>query len=507
MPTLDQLVDRVSAALWNLHPSTAVRLGRHEYDGVVPDVSAGTIGDGYERLGRLRGQVVALAGLTAGQELDRETLLAALDAELLFGETCGAWRRWPWVYLELLDVGPYLGRDYAPAGLRVERAAAVLAAAPEVLVAARSNLDPVLSRPAAGWACRRARALAGSLAAGPSLVGWAGSEEERWLRSAAGDAAGEVEAFAAWLEQERLPAADESFALGPETLAQMLAAGERLGRSLGEIAGMAVGGLAADREAAETAGEQPEPGEEPSPGGWAAAVRAAAEEAGRFARGAGFAAGPEELPPTVVAGPAPGGDRVALDAPGPYDDPKAGAVLYAGRPGGRAGEVDDLAVAAAFPGRLLLSRRVAVAPTEASRRFGSPVVREGWALYAGEAMWEAGYRGSSPGWRRAWLLRAQRAGCRLVCAIALHAGEMSLEQAEGHFMEQAHCGQSAARLEAERAAADPGGLCAGLGRLEILDLRRRWEARSPGTPHAAFHDALLSRGAAPVGLLERVVLP
>ncbi len=510
MPLFDQLADRVSAALWNLHPSWAVRLGKHEYDGVVPDLSAEALADGRERLGRLRGQVAALTDLTTGQELDRATLLAALDGEILAGETRRGWARQPSAYLEPLDVGPYLGRDYAPAGLRLERAAAVLEATPEVLSAARANLDPVLPAAAVNWARRRARALAGALAAGPVVGGEADPEEERWLRAAAAGAAAEVEAFAAWLEIERLPAADEKHAVGIGALAEMLRVGEALERPLSEIAALAARTLAADRAAAEEAAgeERPPSGEPPvSEERWAEAVQAAAGRARRFAARAGLAGIPDDVALLVLGSPSPGGEEVALDPPGPYDDPAGVAVLYADGPGREPGEADDLAVAAVYPGRLLQSRRAAAAPTEVARRLASRGFREGWALYAGEAMWEAGYRGGSPAWRRAWLSRAQRAGCRLVCAVALNAGEMSREQAEGYFMEQSRCSIETARLEVEWAAGDPGSLSAGLGRLEILDLRRRWEERSSGTPRGVFHDALLSRGSPPLGLLERVVLP
>jgi len=510
MPLLDQLADRVSAAFWNLHPSWAVRLGRHEYDGVVPDLSAEALADGYERLGRLRGQVAALTDLSAGQELDRAALLAALDGEILAGEIRRDWARRPAAYLEPLDVGPYLGRDYAPVGLRLERAVAVLETAPAVLAAARANLDPVLPAAAVDWARRRAGALAGALSAGPAAGGEADPEEERWLQAAGALAAAEVEAFAAWLEAERLPRADESHALGGEALAEMLRVEEALERPLPEIAALASRTLAADRAAAEEAagdgrGRSGEPtvlGE-----GWAAAVEAAAERARRYAIEVGLGGFLDEMPLLVRDGTSPAGEEVALDPPGPYDDPAAGAVLYAGRPGREPGEADDLAVAAAHPGRLLQSRRAAAGPTEVSRRFSSRGLREGWALYAGEAMWEAGYRGGSPAWRRTWLSRAQRAGCRLVCAVGLHTGEMSREQAEAFFMEQIRGSGEAARLEVEWVAADPGSMAAGLGRLELLDLRQRWEERFPERSRGDFHDGVLSRGAPPLGLLGRVVLP
>lgn len=510
MPPFDQLVDRVSAALWNLYPSRAVRLGMHEYDGVVPDLTAAALSDGYERLRRLRRQVAEATGLAAGQEMDRAVLLAALDGEILTDDLHRRWQRCPAAYLEPLDVGPYLGRDYAPAGLRLEQATAVLQAVPETLAAARANLDPVIPRPAVGWAERRTRALAGALAAGPTVAGPTEAAEERWMRQEAAAAATELEAFAGWLETERLPTADDGFALGAQVVQQMLQEGEALGRSLPEIADLAGKTLAADQEAWEDeAGKEPGPTGSPPAAGeeWTAALRAAAGDARRFVVDAALVTVPDDIPLRVMGDSAPSGARVALDPPGPYDPPAAGAVLHAEGRRREAGEVDDLALAAVCPGRLLQSRRAAVAPSEAARRFCSRGFRDGWALYAGQAMWEAGYRGGDPAWRRVWLARAQRAGCRVLCTIAMQAGEMTPEQAEGCFVEWAHCSRETARGEAERVAADPGSLAAGLGRLEILDVRRRWQDRHPGAPLGRFHDALLGRGAPPLGLLDRVVLP
>ena len=511
MALLDQLADRVSAALWNLHPLRAVRLGKHEYDGQVPDLSADALAAGYERLGRLREQLTALTGLSSDQELDRSVLLAALDAEVLAGEAADGWRWNPLWYLEVLAVDAYLGRDYAPAGLRLERAAAVLQSASEVLAAARANLRPVIPRPAAECGVGRTRALAARLAAGPSLAaGTPDPAEEQWLQAAAGAAAAELQAFADWLEAERLPAADEHPPLGGGAIEQLLRSGELLDRPLDEVVALGTMALASDRTTLVAAGEEAErDGAAGPPGGPAALVAGAVEEARRFAAEAGLVTLPGDIPLVVAGCLPPGSEEPGVDAPGPYDDPACGAVLYAGGPkdGGERAVPDDLAVEAAYPGRLLQALRAAAAPTEVARRFSSRGFTDGWALYAGEVMAEAGYRGAGPAWRRAWQRRALVADCHLVCVPALQRGEISLEHAEVLFMEQGGCERVAARREAERAFIDPGCLSAALGRLEILGLRRSWQDRHPGAPLSVLHDALLSRGAPPLGLIGRVVLP
>ena len=78
----DALVDRISAVLWNLRPDRAVALGKHAYDGFVPDVSDDFADGQYRRLGALSQQLRGLAELSPDQDLDRRHLLAVVEREV-----------------------------------------------------------------------------------------------------------------------------------------------------------------------------------------------------------------------------------------------------------------------------------------------------------------------------------------------------------------------------------------------------------------------------------------
>jgi hypothetical protein len=88
---------------------------------------------------------------------------------------------------------------------------------------------------------------------------------------------------------------------------------------------------------------------------------------------------------------------------------------------------------------------------------------------------------------------------RLACAARLNSGDLTLEQAEAGFVREAGLDRAAARAEARGCAADPGSALGALGRLEILDARRRWDRSAP-----AFRESVLGAAALPLGLLDRL---
>ena len=216
----DQIVDWVSAALWNLNPAEAVSLGKHDYDGRVPDLSVPAVESQLDRLEMLRDRLWGLEGLSVDQELDRLHLGTALDSALFEWRRMGWWRRNPMWYIDPLDTTVYVTRSHAPAGVRAEIVADLLEEAPALLDRARANLDRVVPTTYCEWAVRQARGMADSLR--HQLPGSFGSEASPRLGDAAGSAAAALEAYAAWIERELLPAADGGFAIGGEAMEDLL---------------------------------------------------------------------------------------------------------------------------------------------------------------------------------------------------------------------------------------------------------------------------------------------
>ena len=132
---------------------------------------------------------------------------------------------------------------------------------------------------------------------------------------------------------------------------------------------------------------------------------------------------------------------------------------------------------------------------------------EGWAHYAEQMMLETGYGQGRPHLRLTQLLEALVRNCRYVCSVAMHTGDMTVDQAAQFFVDHAYMGEHPARREALRGAFDPGYLNYTLGKLMILKLRDDYRRQCPAEyTRRGFHDRLLSYGAPPIPLLRGAML-
>ncbi len=145
------------------------------------------------------------------------------------------------------------------------------------------------------------------------------------------------------------------------------------------------------------------------------------------------------------------------------------------------------------------------------RRAGSPVRRqliggtftEGWAHYVEEMVAEEGFRADDPRYVAGMCLEALVRATRLACAIGLHTGALSVEEATARFENDAFLGHSAARSEAQRGTFDIGYGRYTQGKLAIMDLREQARASwGEDFSLSRLHSALLELGAPPIGLIH-----
>jgi uncharacterized protein (DUF885 family) len=532
------LVDDIFAALWTLDPAWAVYLGRHEYDGMVPDWSTDSVDGRLGEVDRLVSQLQALEGLDDDQAFDRELLVAQVDKTSFDWRVLRTVQRnpMPWVYL--LDPDLYMKRNYAPAADRADVVVRLLGSADAVLDLARERLDPVLARTIVEWGITAARGLATMIVEEvPVLFAVSRSlDQGPGIAAVSHRAAAALRTFADWLETERLPQADDGFAIGGENLEELLRVSEMIEMSLGDMLTMAYADLESNLAAFVASAAELDPDASPRQvyerhvasvhagrGELVSATELMLEEIRSFVIDHDVITVPSEVRALVAETPRHLRWAFAMmDTPGPYEKESTEAYYYVTPTepewdDAKAEEwlralntfaLEDISIHEAYPGHYVHFLHYDSAPTEVSRRLTSYAFTEGWAHYAEEMMWEAGYRAGDTRFRLAQLSEALVRDCRFVCAIRLHAQGMTVDEATDFFIENAFYSEVPARREAERGTFDPGYFSYTIGKLQILRLRDDYRTSAgPDFTLKGFHDRLLSRGAPPVAMMRKVMLP
>lgn len=476
--------------------------GRHEYDGLVQDLSPEGVRDALNALGA--GEITG-----AGQD---EARLDAAEASLRTRFGLVAQHRWdPILHLEAMDLSCY-DRAYAPGEQRARARREQLAAWPRAARAAIASLDQVSALAASALlpAVRGLAAGIGTPAAGPL--------RDRALAAHAG--------LVAHLERAAASSA-APFALGAARLTALMSATAAMEVDLSTLADRAdaerarlTARLAADCGRVSPGGRPLDVVREltrdhPGPDGVLAAARAWAERLIAFTR-------EHDLVPyhdgEIRVAPAPESRRwtramTVTAAPGERDNPSWFYISPPGEswPADRAEEWLRSFSAVTLPA--MAANQVAPGHFSRARAFRrvNGVVRRtllswptvvGWAHYAEEVCVEEGFCAADPRFAIGVWLSALVRVTRLTCAIGLHTGALTLAGAIRQFEAGTHLRGPAARAEAERAAFDPMAGRFSWGKLEILALRERarrlWGG---GFTLKRFHAALLGLGSPPLGLL------
>jgi uncharacterized protein (DUF885 family) len=134
------------------------------------------------------------------------------------------------------------------------------------------------------------------------------------------------------------------------------------------------------------------------------------------------------------------------------------------------------------------------------------VYAEGWALYSEQVAWEAGFQQNpldNLGRLQAEMFRA----VRLVVDTGMHSQRWSREQAIEYMLGYTGMGEDEVTAEIERYLVDPAqALAYKVGMLKFVELRER-ARRELGEQFdiRAFHEVVLTSGAVPIFILERLV--
>jgi hypothetical protein len=478
--------------------------GRHEYDGVVQDLSPAGVLRAVDDL-----DMVWLDAPAPDDAFDDRLLNHSASALRLVLYQLQDHRRNPVYHLGNLDLAGY-DRDYAPAEERAQARQRHLAGWPDAVDAAVEALDRVPSP--------TARALL------PAIRGLSdGVTDERALR-AARRLVEHVEGFA--------NSGDESAAYDGEELLMLLWASDAIEFDLAPLAERADAERNRLRALLTDACRRLDPDRTPAelvpellrdhpdtPEQIYAEARALIDEATAFTVQRGLLAAPGG---ECLVGPAPPSRRWAMammswsaayepDGPSWYHvtppDPSWSAeareewLSVFSRT-----TLPAITVHEVTPGHYAHGRALRRLTSDPRRLVASAGFIEGWAHYAEELFVEEGFRADDPRYAIGVYVEALIRVTRLAVSLGVHSGGMTVAEGARRFEEDAFQRGPAALAEAERATFDPTYGRYTLGKLEILAARdrarRRWGS---GYSHRRFHDALLAAGAPPLGYLDDVV--
>jgi hypothetical protein len=536
----DRFVKDHIEAHFAAQPFFAVRAGRHEFDGRMPDWSPVGLKKEAERLETARADIALFDPKTMSKTkaLERDHLLAVVDEELFWHQEALAPFKNPAWYIGRLDPDIYLSTEYAPAGKRMQGYIGYAKAIPSITANIRTNLDTRLprsyiDRAVAGFG-GFAEFFRNDVAKMFASVKDPAAQKE--LASANAAAADAMTKLAAWFEGKRKDATDD-YAIGAEMFSRMLAQTERVNVPLerleqigrddternfkalqAECARFAPGGTI-QACVAKAGSNKPDGG--PVPG-----ARRQLGELRKFVEERGIVTIPSDEEARVAeAPPYNRGNFAYINVPGPFDkgqpsiyyvappDPKWSAKERADYLPGEA-RLLATSVHEVWPGHFLQFLHANRNPSLVESLWVGYAFAEGWAHYTEEMMWDMGLRNGDPETHIGQLLAALLRNVRFQCAIGLHARDMSLEECEKLFRERAFADAGNARQQAARGTYDPAYLNYTLGKLMILKLRDDWLAKQPASgddsdPKARwrqFHDAFLAYGGPPIPLVRAAML-
>src|SRR6266705_3400218 len=443
---LDKLEEQVFHHVFELSPRQAVMLGLHDYDGLLPDVSAD----------RLKGWADNAVGLLQRikdefHELDKEgrqdaqSMETMLERMLFEIHDLRAYSTRPTIYALQLSATPYISREYAPVDARISAVNKHLRKIPEFLDQASTNLDAMLADPIVEFAIRDLEANDKALrevterirpGATVSTILEEIQQDHPTAKLLLDDAAEGLHDLEGWLRERELV---------------RIPSGTRV-RVV------------------------------PTPSHMRATTTAAMSSPGPFEK-----EGVEGL--YYVTPPEEGWDAKRTEE----------WLRHLNRV-----TLKEIAIHEVWPGHYthrVFQKEFGTSMTR--KAYWNYAFGEGWAHYCEEMMLDEGY-----GVERLRFIQLKEAllrDCRFIVSFRMHTQGMTLDEARQFIMKNAWMEAGPAEREALRGTFDHSYYGYTLGKLFIKKARERFFHAHPDEPIRTFHDKLLGLGGAPVGHLESLI--
>ncbi len=535
-----------------VRPLEGTALGLHEYDGKIFDHTRLALDAELSRLRRFDDRLAKFepTKLSPRQSIDLRILQAAVKKELFEMQDMATFERNPMVYTRAADLNVYVQRNFAPLEDRVRSLTAIESQIPNILIAARTNLDEVLPKPYVELAIEMAKGASDFLKKSlpPAVAGVKDEQVRIAFENANRKAAHAVNDYATWLEREKLSKASVNFALGEEKFRHLLAQTELVDLPPQKILEIGMAQLKAEQEAFADAAQKIDPSkspvevfrqiqsEHPTPQNLIPGVSKDLDKIRKYVVNRHLVSIPSDVRPKVKETPQyeRATSFASMDTPGPFEKRATEAYYYVTPTENDWPEKqkqewltafnyytsDITSIHEAYPGHyvqfLHLNESLA---SKVEKIFDSYAFIEGWAHYCEKMMLDEGYgsaTNSTPSEndvKRAAKYRMAQADeallrlCRLCVSIKMHTQNMSIDEATKFFQENCYYEEKPARQEAMRGTFDPGYLSYTLGKLEILKLRDDYKAQE-GDEFSLekFHNELLNHGMPPIRLLREIML-
>ncbi len=538
---LDTLVREYADAFFRHNPVEASVMGVHDFDGDLGDLSkdalesrAGSLKDLRKRTLDVFGDLAA-SDLPADRRIDAELLLNRIDMDLLDLEGARTPYVMPSIYADRCLYGVFIltARDFAPLEARIPNIISRLRRIPELLAAARDNLDepPEVFTKIAIEVAGEGAAFVDETAA---RVASAAPRQASAVAEAAAQAKEAFKSFVDYLSEDLLPRSGGDFALGEDLYnsklktehmlrknAQEIAIfGQRLldgtKREMADLASRIRSGADWREIVAETKNRHPEAREIKS------SYEREMNRARRFVEEKDLVTIPPGELLTIVDTPAferPVIPYAAYLPPGPFDEKQEG--LFYVTPvdedapskqredqlkGHNYSSMAITALHEAYPGHHLQLIRSNRNPSTIRKLVDSNLFAEGWALYCEEMMYRQGfypdnetrlYQIKDSLWRAA----------RVVIDVGLHTGEMSFEEGVQFLVDHAMIERTNAVAEVKRYTITPTQpMTYSVGKMEIVDLLGAARTAGNDLELKQFHDLLLDSGTIPPAAVRKEVL-
>ena len=536
---LAELTERLIVEHWNFYPTAGSRIGRHEYDGRLPDLTPSATNRRTSEIRRGLSELRSLDTAALGPEelLSWRMMDLFLQRELFTFEELRPLENNPMRQAGFLNMGNYVRRDYAPLEDRLRSAASALRQVPEFLQALDLALRDDLSRHMVDMSVESYAGMA--LFYRNDLRSFAGRISDRQIiaefTSAVETAASALNGFVERLKT-RARAPENDFAIGGRLYSRMLATGEGLDLPVDRIAAVGQANLMENLVSIREVAASIAPGKSvreivddnsrhhPSAEGLIPDTRELLEDIRQSLIDHDIISVPSEDRCQVVETPAYMRYAfAAMDSAGALET-SANESFYYVTPveehwsSQQAEEwlskfdyntLRVISIHEVYPGHFVhhLHNRYGRPLPLINRAATSYAFTEGWAHYTEQMMLETEYAAGRTEMLLTQLLEALVRNCRYVCSVAMHTGDMTVDEATNFFVENAYMAEHPARREALRGTFDPGYLNYTLGKLMILKLREDFRHEQNGHyTLKGFHDRLLSYGAPPLPLLRAAML-